>query len=101
MTAENPKLSLKTLNDIEARITNNLESVKDYETIDFFLSSIGLQGTLMGVFMQNGISNYSQYIADKLNPNKPNYRAVSAISGYIKGLLNGLKNYAQSNNLIV
>ncbi len=101
MTAENPILSLRTLNDIELRISSNTETIKDYETLDFFLSSIGLAGYLMGVLTRNGYSNYQQYLSDKKNPSRPNLMAINSIYGNVNGLLIGLKNYAQSKNLIV
>ena len=102
MALTNPVLTLKTLNDIGAKVENNLASVEDYEALDFFISAIGGNpGFIKNALYQNGFRDFNQYIQERKENSEDKRVSIGRVHGTILGTLSFLKSYAIQNNFYV
>lgn len=97
---DNPNLNLEILNDIESRISNQLETVADYEIIDqFILFAFRRDNYLNNLMKEVGFKDYSEFIIERRKPSSTFFINVSRIEGAISAILTNLKSFAITNNL--
>ena len=83
-TIENPQFDLTTLLEIKRKIDNNIESADDYEKLDFFLSSVGLNGYIKKNIMAKNYTNYRNYIDQRKSTNSnKDVLSISFIEGVV------------------
>jgi len=96
---DNPSLNLKNINDLEAKMISNSAVVKDYEHLDYFISSIGGNTNyIKNIIVQNGFRDYDEYIRLKTSNSEGTKIQLAKIYGSIMGALSVVKSYALKNN---
>jgi hypothetical protein len=93
--AQNPKLDLVSLDVIRGKIEKNLAAPEDYQTLDFFISSIlGIQDYILNRLKSNGISSYEKFILERKDTPPEKHRLINIILyGHIIGAISYLTDY--------
>jgi len=98
---DNPVLSLKVINDIENRINNNSASEKDFEDIDFLISSIGGETNyIKTILLQSGVKDFKEFIYLRTLNSDSKRLQISKIEGALRGAISFLKDYTIKNKFI-
>lgn len=94
MTVPNPKLDIETLSLIKKKIEMNEASSKDYETLDYFLSSFGYKNFILDRLKEYEILSYEEYILERKKSFDLRNRNVNgAALGTILGAISALEKY--------
>ena len=81
---ENISLNTDDLLSLKKRIEDNTAIVKDYENLDFFLSSINLGGYILQSMKEKGYLNYQNFIDQR---NKKTLMKDNASEAFIFGTI--------------
>jgi hypothetical protein len=91
---ENPKLDTEALSVIKKKVKANKASPKDYETLDYFLSSFGYENFILENLKKYNIHNYEEYILERRKSFELRNRAVNGSAlGVILGSISALEKY--------
>ncbi len=94
MTINNPQLDVNILHQLKQKILNNSATAEDYETLDFFLSSIGFKNYILNKLIQNGINSYQEFIDERKKPlGQKNTTVDGVLLGNILGTIPVLLNF--------
>jgi hypothetical protein len=91
---ENPKLDTETLSILKKKVKANKASPKDYETLDYFISSFGYENFILENLKKYNIHNYEEYIFERRKSFELRNRAVNGPAlGVILGTISALERY--------
>jgi hypothetical protein len=96
ITIENPKLDVDTLSILKKKIETNEAKVKDYEILDYFLSSPGFdyKNFILERLKEYNIHSYEEYILERKKSFEFRNRAVNGFAlGTILGAISALEKY--------
>ena len=101
MEPENPTISLPELVELERKIKGNNATQKDYERLEFYLSSAGVEKDfLLNVLKEKNIFSFEEFITERNKPiGRKNQAVDGMLLGYIIGTIGALKEYVSLNNL--
>lgn len=84
---ENPKLDLETLQVIRSKVNKNIETIDDYEKLDYWISSIISEKYILNELKKNGFSSYELFNIEREHLlNNTEYRNRNE---YLDRLING------------
>ena len=94
MTIQNPKLDIETLSLFKKKIEINEASPEDYKTLDFFLTSFGVNNFILNQFNEYNIHSYDEFILERKKRFGERNRIVDGILlGKIMGAISALDKY--------
>lgn len=94
MTIQNPRLDIESLVSLEHKIKSNNATPDDYETLDYFISNLGVQDYILNKLKKHGIDSYDMYILKRKDSNDSiSISANGILLGTILGAITVLKDY--------
>ncbi|MFZ6024241.1 MAG: hypothetical protein ACOYVG_07265 [Bacteroidota bacterium] len=87
---ENPQMSLIDLSSIEDKVKDNTATSTEYESLDKYLSFLGVENYILNALNKSLIRSYEEFITQRKNSNNSD---INLLVGTVLGVISILKKH--------